>query len=87
MWALRLGYVGLAVSAAGLIVMLSGFTPWVLAVGEIVWLVAAAGTVTGFLWARHGIPESPGYWSMRIMLIRDSIHARSPGSRSDQCGV
>ncbi|HVM65918.1 MAG TPA: hypothetical protein VMU14_13720, partial [Acidimicrobiales bacterium] len=47
-WALRVGYVGLAVVIAGLIVMLSGSTPWVLAVGVIIWLACAAVTLTGF---------------------------------------
>ncbi len=77
-WALRVGYLGLAVAIAGLIVMLSGSTPWVLAVGEIIWLAAAAVTLTGFFWARHELSESrPGYWSMRFMLIHDTVHARS----------
>jgi hypothetical protein len=67
----------------GLIVMLSGSTPWVLAVGEISWLAAAAVTLVGFLQARHELPEPrPGYWSMRFMLIRDSVHARSSVQRS-----
>jgi len=82
-WALRAGYVGLAVALVGLIVMLAGSTPWVLAVGEIIWLAAAVVTLTGFFWARHELPEPrPGYWSMRFMLIRDSVHARSSAQRS-----
>ena len=77
-WALRVGYLALAVAIAGLIVTLSGSTPWVLAVGLIVWLTAAAVTLTGFFWARHELPEPrPGYWSMRFMLIHDTVHARS----------
>jgi hypothetical protein len=82
-WALRVGYVGLAVAIAGLIVMLLGSTPWVLAVGVIIWLAAAAVTLTGFVWARHELPEPrPGYWSMRFMLIRDTVHAQSSAQRS-----
>ncbi len=82
-WALRVGYVGLAVAIAGLIVMLLGSTPWVLAVGAIVWLAAAAVTLAGFLWSRHDLPEPrPGYWSMRFMLIHDTVHARSSAQRS-----
>ena len=74
-WALRAGYVALAIALAGLIVMLSGSTPWVLAVGVVGWLAAAAVTLTGFLGARKELPEPrPGYWSMRFMLIHDSIH-------------
>jgi hypothetical protein len=82
-WALRVGYVGLAVVIAGLIVMSSGSTPWVLAVGVIIWLAAAVVTLTGFFWARHELPEPrAGYWSMRFMLIHDTVHARSSAQRS-----
>ncbi len=82
-WALRVGYAGLAVVIAGLIVMASGSTPWILAVGEIIWLAVAVVTLTGFLWARHELPEPrPGYWSMRFMLIHDTVHARSSAQRS-----
>ena len=82
-WTLRVGYVGLAVAIAGLIVMSSGSTPWVLAVGAIIWIAAAAFTLTGFFWSRHELPEPrPGYWSMRMMLIRDTVHAQSSVRRS-----
>ena len=82
-WALRVGYVGLVVGVAGLIVMLPlGSTPWVLAVGVIIWLAAAVVTLTGFIRARHELPEPrPGYWPMRFMLIHDSVHARSSALR------
>jgi hypothetical protein len=77
-WALRVGYLALAVAVAGLIVILSGSTPWVLAVGVISWLAVAAVTLTGFFWARHELPEPrPGYWSMRFMVIHDTIHPLS----------
>ena len=83
MWALRAGYLALAVAIAGLIVTLSGSTAWILAVGLIIWLAVAAVTLTGFLWARHELPEPrPGYWSMRFMLIHDTVHARSSAPRS-----
>jgi hypothetical protein len=76
-WALRVGYLALVVVAAGLIVMLSGSTPWVLAGGVIFWLGAAAVMVTGFLRARRELPEPrPGFWSTRAMLIHDTVHAR-----------
>ena len=79
--ALRVGYVGLAVAIVGLIVRRS--TPWILAVGVIIWLVAAVVTVTGFFWSRHELPEPrPGYWSMRFMLIHDSVRARSSARHS-----
>jgi hypothetical protein len=77
-WALRLGSLGLAVGIAGLIVLVSGSTPWVLAVGVIMWVAAAAVTLTGVFWTRHELPEPrPGYWSMRFMLIHDTVHAQS----------
>ena len=82
-WALRVGYLGLAVGIAGLIAMSSGSTPWVLAVGVIIWLAAAVVTLTEFFWARHELPEPrAGYWSMRFMLIHDTVHARSSGHQS-----
>jgi hypothetical protein len=73
-WALRVGYVGLAVAIAGLIVMSSESTPWVL---------AAVVTLAGVFWCRHELPEPrPGYWSMRFMLIHDTVHARPSAQRS-----
>ena len=82
-WALRVGFVALAVVAAGLIMMLLGSTPWVLGVGEISWLIAAVVALGGFFWARHLLPEPrPGFWSMRFMLIHDSVHGRSSTRRS-----
>jgi hypothetical protein len=82
-WALRVGYVGLAVVIAGLIVMSLGATPWVLAVGVVIWLAAAVVTYAGFFWARPQLLEPrPGFWSMRFMLIHDSVHARSDPFRS-----
>jgi hypothetical protein len=82
-WALRVGYVGLAVAIAGLVVMFSGSTAWVLAAGVIIWLAAVAVTFTGFVWARHVLPEPrPRFWSMRFMLIHDTVHARSAAQQS-----
>jgi hypothetical protein len=72
------GYVGLAVAITGAIVISLGSTPWVLAVGLIIWLAAAVVTLVGFFWFRHDLAEPrPGYWSMRFMLIHDTVHARS----------
>ena len=48
-WSLRVGYIGLAVAVAGLIVMLSGSTSWVLAVGVIVWLATVAVSEAGVI--------------------------------------
>ena len=82
-WALRVGFVGLAVAVAGLVVMSLGSTPWVLAVGVSSWVAAAVVTLVGFLWARHQLPAPlPGYWSMRFMLIHDAVHARSSPQRT-----
>ena len=81
-WALRGGYVALGVGLAGLILTLSGSTSWLLAVGLIAWLVAAVVTLTGVVWARRELPaERPGYWSMRFMLIHDSVRGRSSAPR------
>jgi hypothetical protein len=77
-WALRVGGLGLAVGLVGVIVILTGGTPWILAVGVIIWIASAAVTLTGFFQARHELPEPrPGFWSMRWMLIHDTVHARS----------
>ncbi len=82
-WSLRVGYIGLAVCMAGLIVTLSGSTPWVRAVGVIIWLGTVVVTLTGFLWAKHKLSEPrPTLWSMRVMLIHDSFHALSSAERS-----
>ena len=82
-WALRVGFVGLALAIAGLIVMSSGSTPWILAVGVFIWLATAAVTLTGFFWARHQLPEPrPGYWSMRFMLVHDTVRAQRSVQRS-----
>lgn len=79
-WALRAGYFGLAVAITGLIVLLTGSTPWVLAAGIINWLVAVAVTLSGFVLARTGLPEPrPRLWSMRLMLIHDTVHTRQSG--------
>jgi uncharacterized membrane protein YdbT with pleckstrin-like domain len=76
-WALRVGYLGLAVAIAGLIALAFGSTPWVLAIGVITWLATVPVTLTGFFSARHELPEPrPRLWSMRLMLIHDSVHAR-----------
>jgi hypothetical protein len=82
-WALRVGYVGLAVGIAGLIAMSSGSTRWILAVGVMVWLAAAAVTLTGVFWARHEVAEPrPSLWSMRFMLVHDTVRAQRSAQRS-----
>jgi hypothetical protein len=74
-WALRVGYLGLALAIAGLIALAFGSTPWVLAAGVIIWLTTVPVTLTGLLLARHELLEPrPKLWSMRLMLIHDSVH-------------
>ena len=80
-WALRFGYVALGVAVAGLIVLLSGGTPWLLFAGVVSWLIVVVITLTGFLWARRELPEPrPRLWSMRGMLLHDTVRARAPAS-------
>ncbi|HZS61306.1 MAG TPA: hypothetical protein VFA43_18660 [Gemmatimonadaceae bacterium] len=75
-WALRAGYVGLALALAGLVALALGYTPWILACGVIVWLATVPVTLTGFLLARHELLEPrPKLWSMRLMLIHDSVQS------------
>jgi len=82
-WALRVGYVGLAIALGGLVVLAAGSTPWVLAVGVIIWLATVAVTLTGFLRARHDLPDPrPRIWSMRLMLFRHTVHTRSSAQPS-----
>jgi hypothetical protein len=82
-WALRVGYLGLGVAIAGVIVLSSRSTPWVLAVGVAMWLAAAAATLTGVFSARHELPEPrPGLWSLRFMLIHDTVRARTSAGPS-----
>ena len=82
-WALRVGYVGLAVAIPGLIVLSLGSTPWILTVGVFIWLAAAVVMAVSFLRSRHELPEPrPGFWSMRFKLIHDTVHARSSAQRS-----
>jgi hypothetical protein len=77
-WALRVGYLALALTVVGIVVMSSGSTPWVLALGVIVWLIAAAVTLTGVFRARSELAEPrPGFWPMRWMLLHDTVHVRS----------
>ena len=77
-WALRVGYVALIVIVVGLIAILSGSTPWVLAAGVIFWLAAAAVMVHRVLAGSAGATRAATrFWSIRWMLIHDTVHARS----------
>ena len=80
-WALRVAYAGLTIVLVGLVVNSAGSTPWVLAVGVFIWLAAAGVTVVGFLWGRHDLPEPrPGFWSIRFMLISNTVHSQPHGT-------
>ena len=82
-WALRVGFGGLSIVLAGLIVVSLGDTPWVLAVGIFIWLACATVMAVGFLWSRHELPEPrSGFWSMRFMLIHDTVCARPSSQRT-----
>ena len=82
-WALRVGYLGLAVAVAGLVALAFGSTSWLLAGGVIIWLATVPVTLTGFLWARHELSEPrPRLWSMRLMLVHDSVHKLPSAERS-----
>ena len=82
-WSLRVGYLGLAVAVAGLVELALGSTSWVLLAGVIIWLATVPVTLAGFLWARYELPEPrPRLWSMRLLLVHDSVHALSPDRRS-----
>ena len=73
-WALRVGLLAIVTILVGVIVLSSGGTPWVLAVGVIFWLACAVVIATGFLLALHDLPEPrPGFWSMRRMIIHDAV--------------
>lgn len=77
-WALRTGYSGLVIALVGLMLLGSGSTPWILAIGVIIWLVSAVVTLVGFAWSRAELPRPrPGYWSMRMHLLHDTVHPRS----------
>jgi hypothetical protein len=72
-WALRFGFLALVVGIVGLVAS----ARWVVAIGVIGWLVAAAITLTGVFRARRELPEPrPGFWPLRWMLLHDTVHAR-----------
>jgi hypothetical protein len=73
-WALRIGFCAVATMVAGIIVLSSGGTPWVLAVGVMVWVVCAAVTLVEVFRTRHALPEPrPGLWPMRWMIVHDAV--------------
>ena len=77
MWALRVGYVGLAAALAGVVLMASSSVPHLLFAGVVTWLVAGAVAVAGVVEARRDLPEpQPGLWELRLLLVRDTVRAR-----------
>jgi hypothetical protein len=73
-WALRVGLLAIATIVVGIVVLTSGGTPWILAAGVIFWLVCAVVIATGFLLTLRDLPEPrPGFWSMRLLIIRDAV--------------
>ena len=73
-WALRVGLLAVATIVAGLIVLASGGTPWVLAVGVVFWLACAAVIASGFVLTLHDLPEPrPGFWTMRWTIVHDAV--------------
>ena len=75
--ALRVAYVGLVLVAIGLILAIAESAPWLLAAGMITWLSAAVVTAVEFMRGRYELPEPrPGFWSIRFMLLRESINFR-----------
>lgn len=73
-----MGIVALTVAFVGFILRVLGSAPWVVVVGVLSWFGAAIVTLTGFFWARQELPKPrPGYVSMRLMLIHDTVHARA----------
>jgi hypothetical protein len=81
--ALRVGYLAVAASLVGVILVSSGGTPWVLAAGVVSWLGCAAITLTCLLQARRDLSEPrPGFWSVRWMIIHDTVHTLPPIPRS-----
>jgi hypothetical protein len=50
--------------------MSSGSTPWLLAVGVIIWLASAAVTLTGFFRSRH---ERPGLLGGRAAVAASAV--------------
>jgi hypothetical protein len=48
---------GQAVAIAGILLMVTGSTPWVLTAGVVVWLAMAAVTLTGVFRHGHNCPS------------------------------
>jgi hypothetical protein len=81
-WSLRVGFCALGVVLIGLIVIAIDSDPWILAIGVIAWLVAAITTAAEFMKARNELTGSkPGFWSVRSMLLHDTMHASSTTSK------
>lgn len=64
-----MGHAGLAVGIAGVIEMSLGSTPWMLAVGVIIWLAARCRDLDGVLL----VPERASRTTTRLLV--DAFHA------------
>lgn len=72
--ALRCGYGALVVVVVGLVMNAVTGTPVVLAVGLVLWILAAITTAVCFQRARTSLPApQPGAIEVRGMLLRDSV--------------
>jgi len=73
-WSLRSGYLSLMATIAGLILLGTGGTPWVLGIGVLAWLLFAGFTLSQVIQARNLLPDpKPGWWKLRWNLIEDSL--------------
>jgi uncharacterized membrane protein len=78
-WALRAGFGSLVVVLAGVVLLATGITPWVLTAGVVGWLVSAVVTLTGVVLAWRSADPRPGFWATRWQLLRDTVHRRPGG--------
>ena len=75
-WALRFGYVALISVIVGVAIMAITGSRFLLGAGVVLWLCAAAVSITCVLRTRRSIPEpKPDFWTLRLTLVDDSAHA------------
>ena len=75
-WALRFGYVALISVIVGVAILASTGSRFLLGAGVVLWLCAAAVSITCVVRTRRSIPEpKPDFWTLRLTLVDDSAHA------------
>ena len=75
-WALRFDYVALISVIVGVAILASTGSRFLLGAGVVLWLCAAAVSITCVLRTRRSIPEpKPDFWTLRLTLVDDSAHA------------